>query len=110
MYFSFGEDSGTYLIVLLCGLFALWWLLRKTLKLFGDVFGLWLFSSVVAIAVGVAVSPMLSILGIISLIIYFAFLCGLDGRINKQYYIDRTNRQKEEEENYGIVDYTNKDE
>ena len=110
MYFSFGDEGGKYLVMLLLGLFALWWLLQKAFSLFGGVLGFWLFVSTVCVAVGIAVSPVLAILGVVSLVACLVFLCWLDGQFHAQYYSDRTEQQRQEEEEYGIIDFTDKDE
>lgn len=110
MYFSFGDEGGKYLVMLLLGLFALWWIFRKVLKLFGNVLGMWLYVSIVCVGIGMNGVSILFILGIVSLIACLVFLCGMDVQSHTQYYSNRTEQQRQEEEKYGIIDFTDKDE
>lgn len=110
MYFNFGDEGGKYLAMLLLGLFALWWLLQKVLGLFGGVLGFWLFVSTVCVVVGIAVSPVLAVFGAVGLVSCLVSIYCIDEKHHAQYYSDRTEKQRHEEEEYGIIDFTDKDE
>lgn len=109
MYFNWTPDTWKYLLMLFGLLILFAWVWYILCHIGGVLIGSWLFFGTILTVGGGSVVPELFCIGAVSVIACFVYWCGLDTRYNSQYYIDRTKEQRKEEEEYGIIDFTEKD-
>lgn len=104
MYIELSEEFFEYIWLLPICIGVILFCCLCAICILGKWFGIALCSAVALGTVGLCGVPALVLIGMVSVVVLLIYLCGKDGY--SPYLVRRHHGQQKEEEDYGIIDFT----